>query len=260
MTHRSIVIALVALAPWLAIAQPAPSSDAAETAYKEGRRHYDLREWDQAIAKFKEAYELRSDAASLFNIAQAYRLKGDCVEALGFYKTYKRNFPSAQNLDKVDKFIAELEPCAKQQSASAKTEPIAPAGAETPAPRVDVSKSAEPATSGADTGGGKRTTGLVVAGVGAGAVVAGTVFGLIARSKASAVSNGGNPAMPPVFDPSTQNAGKHDAVAATILWTVGGAAIVTGGVVWLLGHRAEHASVAVVPRERGAVVVWQLAR
>jgi tetratricopeptide (TPR) repeat protein len=91
-----------------ALAQPA---DPAESAYQEGRRLYDVQDWDGAIAKFKEAYKLRPDARSLFNIAQAYRLKGDCTQAQSFYRTYKRNFPDAANIATVDKFLAE--PCAK---------------------------------------------------------------------------------------------------------------------------------------------------
>ena len=45
----------------------AASADPAEDAYQEGLRLYDLREWEAAIAKFKETYKLRSDPASLFN-------------------------------------------------------------------------------------------------------------------------------------------------------------------------------------------------
>ena len=87
------------------------AADPGEDAYAEGRRLYDLQEWDQAIEKFKESYKLRSDGPSLFNIAQAYRLKGDCDSAVRTYKTYKRNFPEAQNIAVVDKLLAELEPC-----------------------------------------------------------------------------------------------------------------------------------------------------
>ena len=83
----------------------------ADEAYAEGRRLYDLRDWDRAIKKFKEAYELRPDAPSLFNIAQAYRLKGDCQDALAFYRTYRRNYPEAKNIAAVDKFIDDLDPC-----------------------------------------------------------------------------------------------------------------------------------------------------
>ncbi len=113
--------------------QPAGGTSAADAdnALAEGRKLYDLRDWDGAIAKFKEAYRLRPDAPSLFNIAQSYRLKGDCREALGFYKTYKRNFATASNADKADKFIAEMEECAK-------TQPVTPPPpTDTPPPPVD---------------------------------------------------------------------------------------------------------------------------
>lgn len=96
---------------------PNPAADAALT---EGRRLYDLQEWDKAIAKFKEAYALREDAAALFNIAQSYRLKGDCGQAVGFYKTFKRKFPKEKN---VDKFIAEMEACAKAAPTNPTTNP-----------------------------------------------------------------------------------------------------------------------------------------
>jgi hypothetical protein len=70
---------------FLAVTSTAALADPAEDAYQRGRSHYDLHEWDQAIAEFKEAYRIRSDAASLFNIAQSYRLKGDCAQAACFY-------------------------------------------------------------------------------------------------------------------------------------------------------------------------------
>src|SRR5262245_34921318 len=98
----------------LAVASRTAHADPGEDAYREGRRLYDLQEWDQAIEKFKLAYKLRADAASLFNIAQAYRLKGDCPQASRTYKAYKRNFPTAPNIANVDKFIEQLEPCANQ--------------------------------------------------------------------------------------------------------------------------------------------------
>lgn len=90
----------------LSHAQP---TDPAEAAYQEGKKLYDVQDWDGAIAKFREAYRIRGDQPSLFNIAQAFRLKGDCTGAITAYKTYKRNFPTADNIPKVDKFIADLE-------------------------------------------------------------------------------------------------------------------------------------------------------
>ncbi|MFN0251053.1 MAG: tetratricopeptide repeat protein [Kofleriaceae bacterium] len=105
-------VLVLALASGVAQAQPAPNP-AADAALAEGRRLYDLQEWDKAIAKFKEAYALREDAAALFNIAQSYRLKGDCAQSGSFYKTFKRKFPNEKNIDKVEKFIVEMDACAK---------------------------------------------------------------------------------------------------------------------------------------------------
>jgi len=176
MVAVAIAIACLAvLLPAPIAAQPASKDahdDPAEAAYQEGRRLYDLREWDRAIEKFKAAYELRHDAASLFNIAQAYRLKGDCVEALGFYKTYARNFPDAGNRASVEKFIAELEPCAKQQAQLVKAEPVIAADKTTVQPQP-----APPAP--AD----HRVLALGIAAGGGAAVVTSLVVGALARAK-----------------------------------------------------------------------------
>jgi tetratricopeptide (TPR) repeat protein len=57
-----------------------------------GKRHYNLNEWDDAIAQFKSAYKLFPDPVYLFNIAQAYRLKGtkSCALSAQFYASYLR--------------------------------------------------------------------------------------------------------------------------------------------------------------------------
>jgi tetratricopeptide (TPR) repeat protein len=77
--------------------------------YEKGQRHYNLGEFDQAIAEYKEAYALTSAPALLFNVAQAYRLKGDHQQALFFYRTYLREDPEAENAADVDALIADEE-------------------------------------------------------------------------------------------------------------------------------------------------------
>jgi tetratricopeptide (TPR) repeat protein len=138
MDGSMVKVMVIALAMSLAAVAHAQPADPADAAYREGRRLYDLREWDGAIAKFKEAYRLRSDAASLFDIAQAYRLKGDCVEAQSFYKTYRRNFPTAANIAKVDKFIADLDACVKT------AKPTPPSPTPRPAPTEPVQPPSNP--------------------------------------------------------------------------------------------------------------------
>jgi hypothetical protein len=46
-----------------------------------GNKHFELAEYDAAIADFKEAYRIGDAPGYLYNIAQAYRLKGDCRNA-----------------------------------------------------------------------------------------------------------------------------------------------------------------------------------
>lgn len=239
-----LALFIVAALVTSATAQP---KDAGETAYQEGRRYYDLRDWDKAIEKFKEAYKLRSDGPSLFNIAQSYRLKGDCVEALGFYKTYKRNFPTAQNIAAVDKFITELEPCA-QQAKTAK--PVESSGSTTTPPPVTHQG---PAPGPGDLGAGRKATGLIVGG--AGVLIAGTgfVFGALAQGKANQISNA-DPDMPMMWDPSIEESGKRFDLLAKIAWGVGGAAVIGGVVLYVMGMNTEGAQVTAMPTRDGAIV------
>ncbi|MEO8707163.1 MAG: tetratricopeptide repeat protein [Kofleriaceae bacterium] len=242
-TFRRLAVAVVV---GLALASTAVASPG-DPEYLEGRRFYDLHEWDKAIAAFKDSYRLRTDAASLFNIAQAYRLKGDCLEARSFYMTYQRNFPDASNLAIVEKFLLELEPCAAARQAAK------------PAPVIVVSNvEREPTPVHREPTHTKRTAGLVVGGLGVALVGTGIVLGAVARAKADDVSNGGDPVMPPVFDAALEASGKRYATFAALAWGVGGAAIAGGVVLYLLGRREASAGLTVVPQAHGAVVVWSL--
>jgi hypothetical protein len=241
MQRRSILLILC-----LAIATPARAQtpDAGEQAYQEGRKAYDLREWDKAIERFKEAYRLRSDAASLFNIAQSYRLKGDCVEAVGFYKTYKRNFSTAPNIDAVDKFIVELEPCAKERAAKApKPTPAEAKPLEPPTPARAVYE---------DRGKAKRRAGIMVGGGGLLIVGTGFVFGALAKSKADEVTRMANPDDPPEFDGELNTKGERYDLIAKISWGLGGAAVIGGVVLYVMGNSAKETRVSVTPTNGGA--------
>jgi tetratricopeptide (TPR) repeat protein len=272
---RTIMHAATVLATCLAIpasaqpAAPAPTSgDAGEQAYQRGRQHYDLQEWDAAIAEFKEAYRLRQDAASLFNIAQSYRLKGDCAQAASFYKTYKRNFPNEKNIARVDQFIGEMDECAKH----------APATTITTTPQTTTSPSAEsPSTSSPTTSspatpspattpppmlaphdtqsrGSLSLVGVGIAGTGAACVLGGVLFGLHAQTIEHDIQ-----AMP-IWDPDLNRSGERADLAAKILLVAGGAAVIGGATVIVLGYHdhesAQQTSLRVVPSSQGASVWW----
>ncbi len=189
-----------------------PYADAT-AAYDEGLRLYDLREWDAAIAKFKEAYRLRPDAPSLFNLAQAERLKGDCAEAVAFYRTYKRNFPEASNLAKVDKLITELEPC-PAKPVVVTPPPPQPVIVTPPLPVVVKPIAPVHHTDVAAI--------ALVAGGGA-AIVVGGLFAHAAGQRADDVTH-----LTGTWDPSLQQAGERDAHVGIALIAVGAAAVVAG--------------------------------
>jgi tetratricopeptide (TPR) repeat protein len=261
---RTVILTIVsslALATAPARSQPA---DPGQAAYEEGRKLYDAHRWQAAIAKFQESYRLRHDAASLFDIAQAYRLTGDCVHAIAHYRQYKQEFPDATNLAKVDKFITELEPCAKEHEPKQQPPPTEPSKSPPPAPPssppppvvqplpppTHPAPPAAPAP--ADTGHGKRLAGLAIAGGGAVLIANGFLFGHFAQAKADEVHSGSG-----VWNPSVEQAGQRDDLIARVLWGVGSAAIVGGVVLYVLGRGSDEAPhVAVVPSSSGVSLVW----
>ena len=218
----------------VAYAQPNAPAD---VAYQEGRRLYDLREFDAAIAKFKEAYRLRTDAASLFNIAQSYRLLGDCPNAHAYYKTFQRNYPD-ERAEVVTKFIADLEPCATvtpvPSAAPVSSEPSEPA-------RRERARS---------SGRALRTSGISVGAAGIALVGTGVAFGVRARTTSRDLDSSA------VWDPTLdEQARRADRLAKGFL-VGGGVALIGGGVLYWLGHRASSSTVAVVPTSEGATLVW----
>jgi len=61
------------------------ATEQARQHYLKGTKYFDLGQWDDAIAEYRDAYKLRSDPAFLFNLATAYRRKGDLQPALDLY-------------------------------------------------------------------------------------------------------------------------------------------------------------------------------
>jgi tetratricopeptide (TPR) repeat protein len=113
-----VVASLAALTALAVLAVPAPRAVAAgnEAArlrdarahYEEAVVHYNLDEFAQALAEFREAYRIKPDASFLFNIAQCHRKLGDVDAALDFYRKYLRSLPEAPNRVEVERMIAEL--------------------------------------------------------------------------------------------------------------------------------------------------------
>ncbi len=260
---RATLVALV-LATGIAHAQPNPNAVAADAALTEGRRLYDVREWDKAIAKFKEAYTLRPDAPSLFNLAQSYRLKGDCANAAGFYKTYRRNFPSEKNIEKVDKFIIEMEECAKTQAASAPpvTEPVTPPVVEPPPtePVVVTQPELPPPPPPASDRGWMKWTGIAMAGVGVVGIGLGVKFGLDGGAAKDDLARVCAMSCTSAEALAIEDDGKAANTKAYIFTSVGGALLVGGVVMFVVsrmgGGGESETPVAIVPTVGGATATY----
>jgi tetratricopeptide (TPR) repeat protein len=93
----------------LCAAPAAADPQHAQELFRAGLRHYNLAEFEAAIADFKAAYEATQAPGLLFNLAQAARLAHHDEEALHFYKTYLRLKPDASNRGDAELRIAELE-------------------------------------------------------------------------------------------------------------------------------------------------------
>jgi hypothetical protein len=217
--------------------------------------------WDAAIEKFKESYRIRASDKALYNIAQASRLGGHCVEAIEYYKDYKREYPAAQELPLIEKFLVELQPCADAQAKSTPAEPVPPRPmlpASTPPPRPPSSSPPPvprmpPPPPPAPPDHSLLPTALLVGG--GASVAAGGVFALLARAKANDASSGSGQ-----WQPDLQDAGNRDALLGKIFLSVGAAAIAGGIVLRVTGHRADAVEhVSLVPRAGGAAVGWSCA-
>jgi len=221
--------------------------------------HFDLGEYDAAVADFKEAYRLFPTPGLLYNLGQAYRLKGDCANAATMYRNYLRLDTSTPHRAVVEKHLAEMEECAKHQPPPAEPAPEAappPVVAPKPAPASPAPGTTRRAP---DRRGGRglRLAGLAAVGVGAAATAAGVYFGLEAADAADKVTafyEHGNGRWEQIA--AEDERGRQAEILSGAFLATGGAAIAAGAVLYYLGWRSgsEHPVVTVVPGAGSAQV------
>ena len=208
--YRSRAVALVASAlvhfgaivP--AFAQPADpraselSQEAKQRAlmlFEAGRTHYNLAEYDQAVANFKAAYELTAAPVLLFNIAQAYRLKGDCPRALEAYRHFLRLAPASPQPSDAE---GQLSALAVRCGATAAAAP--PAKADPGPARIEVAQAppprAQPEQQAARPG-RRLSLALLGAGVSLGLGAAGLACGITRASSGGPARTAASRAGPP---------------------------------------------------------------
>ncbi len=260
---RVLVIAGLLATATPVMAQPAPDGrKQAQALYNEGTKHYNLREYAEAIAAFKEAYRLMSEPLFLYNIAQSYRLSNDCANAYTFYKTYLRDAPKDPDRAKIETWIVELEPCAKAAAAK----PVEPASPPVTPPTDKPVDPPQPTDAPVTTGevvvlppppaprNNLRIAGLATLGGGAVLAGIGIAFSVRATNAASdleaACKTGCDAGAVADIDARGTSAQRN----ATILYIAGGAAAAVGAGLLIyatITRRSE--TVALTPTHGGAV-------
>jgi tetratricopeptide (TPR) repeat protein len=248
-----VLFALLVSAAFAGPAHAAPrAKQSAEDHYQKGMKAYTLGKFPDAIAEFERAYELRSEPIFLYNIAQSHRQNNDPARAIFFYRRYLEAEPGAKNRADIEQRIKDM-----QSQLNAKSE-NAPAPAPAPQPIVVVAPpmpqpvasepvpvvQAQPAPPAASPGRSLRIAGITVGVLGVAGVAAGIVFGVHATSLHDEAVKPGS-----VYDDSKYQSSKSFRTLEWVSLGVGGAAIITGGVLYYLGATAKSSGhpVAIVP-------------
>ncbi len=237
-TLRAFVAVSLLAAAAAAVAEPRPADPAARARalFAEGDSHFRLREYDQAIARFKEAYRLEPAPLLLFNLAQAYRLAGDCRQAAWFYDRFAHSGADAAAIAAAEEQRTAMRRCvARLDATTAARRPTAPRSALT-------------------------WVGVGVGVAGVAAVAAGAGFAYRAgdqaaqRDAACGDADGCTASQARGFD----DAGRTASRAAIGLFTAGGVMIAGGVTMYVLGRRGPR--VTIRPRDGGATLAlgWAL--
>lgn len=233
MRVAAVLLVVVALP---AAAQPPDKLDPAREHYEKGLAKYNLADFDAAIAEFKASYELSNAPRLLFNIAQAYRLKKDYERALYFYNSYLRAEPNPPNLSDVEQKIDEMQKALDAEKAAAAARPPPP-----PPPAPVVVARPVPPPPPVDRRPSRRTlriAGAVTGGLGLLLAVGGATSLGLAAADASTLRRVARTNMPwTAADDSIYRAGERSQLAAIVMFSVGGAAVVAGAITLVAAHR-----------------------
>ena len=243
MTRLALIAALCACG--VAAAQPAdPAQDKAKAsaAYARGRAQYAATDYRAAAASFLEAYAADPDPGYLFNAGQAFRFAGDCAQAARSYRQFLGAVSSAPNLDKVRSYLDEMDACVRRQLPPPPPPPPPPSPAPPAAPD--------------DPGATRRHVGLALGAAGLAAVGAGVWFhhDVLYFENRSRRCTAELPCTATQFA-HLDDRGRTASALAVAAYAAGGAALVGGTALYLLGRRPDaEPPIAIAPAPGGAVV------
>jgi tetratricopeptide (TPR) repeat protein len=223
---------------------------AAREHLERGRRHYDVQEYDAAIAEFKAGYKIDPHPAFLYALGQAQRQRGDCRSAIRSYQTFLRTSPDERRAAAARENLARCEAALRAAppgpQGTPATQPVvapgpAPAPSPSPVPGVDLGRRRWYRDA---LGGTLTVAGLLAAG-------AGTVVWIMAHNDIEAARAAS----------SYQDYGAHAAgaetrqIAGVVTVAVAGALLAAGIVRYLLLPAAAGPAVGAAPARGGGLVV-----
>jgi tetratricopeptide (TPR) repeat protein len=225
----------------LAVAEPsvADKQRAAELA-AQSAEHYKRGELEVAVALLRQAYALYPQPNLLYNLGRSLEKLGDAKAAVDAYQQYLADAKDVPDRPAIERRIAALQATLPPEPAAPPAPPPSiPTPAPAPAP-VIATPSAVVATAPARTGAWPWLT------IGVGVVLGGTggVLGYLSSTRhddAVASTVGASAA-------SLQAEAQHLALAANVLFVVGGV-VAASGIVWVVHdhHRAPRAELRVSP-------------
>jgi tetratricopeptide (TPR) repeat protein len=227
-------------------ADEASDLQAARQHTQRGMALFDLQRYDDAIKEYEAAFELRNDPVLLFDMAQAYRKANRPAQAIHFYRAYLARDPNAENRQRVEERIRELErqvPPAQAPPTPPATTPTPP----TPSTRPPQASAPEPVPARPEA---SRVTptprpplrARLVAGIAVGAAGVGLVAGGIALAVLSghaADTLNAADRNHTAYDPALYNTNQHDAIGGGLLLGFGAAALATGGALIAIDIKAQ---------------------
>ena len=184
--------------------------------FEQSAKEYREGHFAEAVRLLREAYVLKPAPVLLYNLARAYDAMASLDDALDAYTRYLHDDPSAKDRGAIEQRVATLkkqiqerdEAKRRAQQAAAAPPPAPPPPP--PPPRRSPS-----------------TLPWIVAGAGGAGLIAGVVFGVLARSRHSAAnSDGGQQAAA-----DDQSAADTFALVSTVSFIAGGV-LAAGGLTW----------------------------
>jgi len=236
----ALVVVVMSASVWADTASK--DREEARAHFEQGNSAFALGRYAVAALEYEKAFALRSDSALLYNAAQAHRMANNKTRALELYQNYLRVFAKVTNREEVLRHIATLKTALETEQRSQSNPPTSPVpidGQVTPEPKPTPMPPPAPVSR------VKLYAGIGVAVGGVALVVAGGALFGVAHSAADEINH---PAPGYVFNPATESAVKTDQLAGGVLLGIGGAAVVAGTVLAILGAReARPSKLAVLP-------------